>query len=418
KPRVLRNETACGIQVALKPDGSTVVEASYAGCYVADWPVCNVTVVSSPAGDAPSPSMCDAIVALDRLPCAASPVAQGDCTELGCCYDPRDRRAPCYYGNKVTAWCSPEGQFSIAISKNATLPPLSLESVHLLSGQGGRCAPVSRNNAFVLYQFPLSACGTTLQVRVGQRIYENELVADRRVLVSRSGSITRDSTFRLTVRCSYSAESSLPVNIMVATLPPPLAVAQQGPLTLEMRLATDENYRSYYGDRDYPVVKVLRDPVYVEVRILQRMDPTLVLVLHQCWATPSTNPLQNPQWLLLEDGCPYQGDNYLTQLVPVGADSGLPFPSHHRRFVVRTFTFVDAASQRNFAGPVYFHCSASACIPARPETCMVQCAPSLQGKSKCSSSHFNSRETLLIWGWIMSLASTGAMTCRVTRTRT
>lgn len=64
----------------------------------------------------------------------------------------------------------------------------------------------------------------------------------------------------------------------------------------------EQSYSSYYTDRDYPVVKVLRDPIYVEVRILQRTDPVLVLVLHQCWATPSANPQQQPQWPILVDG--------------------------------------------------------------------------------------------------------------------
>lgn len=64
----------------------------------------------------------------------------------------------------------------------------------------------------------------------------------------------------------------------------------------------DKSYSSYYMDSDYPLVKALRDPIYVEVRILQRTDPDLVLVLHHCWATPSINPHQQMQWPVLVDG--------------------------------------------------------------------------------------------------------------------
>lgn len=64
-------------------------------------------------------------------------------------------------------------------------------------------------------------------------------------------------------------------------------------------LFSDQHYSEYYSHGDYPVVKVLRDPVFLEVRILRRTDPKLVLVLHECWATPSTNPLQQPQWPIL-----------------------------------------------------------------------------------------------------------------------
>uniref|UniRef100_A0A452HTH4 Zona pellucida sperm-binding protein 4 n=1 Tax=Gopherus agassizii TaxID=38772 RepID=A0A452HTH4_9SAUR len=394
KSHALQSNPACGTHVEQQANGSMVVEAFYTGCYVNErvrpclgppqheWDGKHCVLPLSVAGDAPSPSMCSAVQSSARLSCAAPPIAQGNCEELGCCYQPGDRLTPCYYGDKVTTQCTPDGQFSVAISRDVTVPPLDLSSVHLVSAHSSRCAPVSRNAAFVVYRFPLSACGTTVQVKEDQRVYENELVADRQVLTSRFGSITRDSTFRLTIRCSYSAEDFLPLNIVVSTLPPPPPAVGQGPLALEMRIATDEHYSTYYADHEYPVVKLLRDPVHIEVRILQRTDPGLVLILHQCWATPSTNPLQQPEWPILVDGCPYEGDNYQTQLVPVGEASGLQFPSHHQRFIVSTFTFVAVTSQQALSGPVYFHCSASACLPSGLERCVVQCPTNLQGRSK------------------------------------
>ncbi|XP_061457472.1 zona pellucida sperm-binding protein 4-like isoform X2 [Rhineura floridana] len=424
KPHTLKNDSSCGTSVAPNPDGSVAANVTFAGCYTKAQDSSYRTTIhieglgadgrmtsykeelSCPepplALDTPSPSLCSAIAAPDRLLCGTHQVRQAECAGLGCCYSPTDRVAPCYYANKVTARCTPDGQFSIAISRNATRPQLSLESVHLLSNQGGRCAPASSNNMFVLFQFPLSACGTTFKESGNRQVYENELLADRQVLVSQSGSITRDSDFRLTVRCSYSAEDSLPISILIATPPPPAAVAEQGPLTLEMRIARDETYSSYYINSDYPVVKVLRDPVNVEVRILGRTDPALVLVLHECWATPSTNPLQKPEWLLLEAGCPYKGDNYQTQLVPVGVDSGLQFPSHYQRFVVSIFTFVDGPSRRMLSGPVYFHCSASACVPSVPESCSVLCDANPLSRSRRAA-----RDHALPEKWLTLVTSDG-----------
>ncbi len=130
----------------------------------------------------------------------------------------------------------------------------------------------------------------------------------------------------------------------------------------------DEAYTSYYSDADYPVTKVLREPVYVEVHIMERTDPNIVLVLGHCWATSTPNPPQSPsvgpsgQWVRGEKKpfhsswsgvfltatfpfrCPYQDDRYLTTLVPVTGSSGLQFPTHYKRFVVKMFTFVDPAS--------------------------------------------------------------------------
>jgi hypothetical protein len=67
-------------------------------------------------------------------------------------------------------------------------------------------------------------------------------------------------------------------------------------------LPADQTFSTYYGEKDYPLVRVLQEPVHVEVRLLQRTDPSLVLVLHECWATPSANPFQQPQWPILSDG--------------------------------------------------------------------------------------------------------------------
>lgn len=61
-------------------------------------------------------------------------------------------------------------------------------------------------------------------------------------------------------------------------------------------------FTSFYTEADYPVVKVLRDRVYVEIRLLERTDPSLVLTLGHCWTTTTPNPYSLPQWDLLVDG--------------------------------------------------------------------------------------------------------------------
>ncbi|NXI01680.1 ZP4 protein, partial [Pachycephala philippinensis] len=421
KAHTLQNDSDCGLLVSGTPDGSRKVLVSYAGCYVFEWDGNYLILVglegTDAAGqnvlheemllrcpvdlfalDAPSGSVCSAVPSPDRLLCASLPISQGDCEARGCCYDPRDRVKPCYFGNTVTAHCTPDGLFSIAVSRDVTLPPVALDSVQLASGHSTGCVPVLKNNAFVVYQFPLSACGTTFQVTGDQAIYENELVASRDVKTGSLGSVTRDSIFRLHVRCSYSISgSSIPLSVQVFTLPPLPAVSQSGPLSLELRVASDGSYTSYYTDSDYPVVKTLRDPVYAEVKILQRTDPDLILVLHHCWATPSTNPQQLLQWPILVDGCPYTGDNYQTQLMPQSFASGLLFPSHYQRFTLYTFTFVDSTSQEKLSGLVYLHCSASVCHRSVQESCTSSCPVRARGKRSAEhpfqegTSHVSSR---------------------------
>ncbi|MBS2599737.1 zona pellucida domain-containing protein, partial [Salmonella enterica subsp. enterica serovar Typhimurium] len=104
---------------------------------------------------------------------------------------------------------------------------------------------------------------------------------------------------------------------------------------MEMRIAKDDSDSTWFADDDYPLVKFLREPVYIEVRLLHRADASIVLVLNDCWATPTLDPHHGSQWNILVNGCPYYGDNYLTQLHAIDATSDLPLPTHHKRFEVK-----------------------------------------------------------------------------------
>ncbi|XP_056416169.1 zona pellucida sperm-binding protein 4-like [Hyla sarda] len=387
---LVTNES-CGIWITPESDGYVVIYAQYDGCYVqmmennytmtiflevnttGEWEVYQKEDLMCPiseAKDSPSPTECSAVPVGSRLACGSPPVSQDSCLQNGCCYDQTDSRTPCFYGNRVTAQCT-TGMLSVAVSRRVTLPLLILSSVKFPASSGTACRPVNQNEEFVLFSFPLSACGTTQTVLGSNVVYDNDLVADKSVVTWRGSSITRDSTFRLHIRCSFISSESVPLSVEVFTLPPPPPASSMGPLTLEMRIAKDAQYQQYYADEDYPIVKVLRDPVFVEVRILNRRDPGVTLLLNQCWATTSTNSQQLPQWPILTDGCPFDGDNYMTQPVTI-QDTSLSFPLHYKRFIVSTFTFV--SGQASLTGLVYFHCSASACVPSPQSQCIPTCS--------------------------------------------
>lgn len=42
--------------------------------------------------------------------------------------------------------------------------------------------------------------------------------------------------------------------------------------------------------------------------------------------------------------CPYKDDRYLTTMVPVDGSSGLHYPTHYKRFIIKMFAFVDKNS--------------------------------------------------------------------------
>ncbi|NXN95068.1 ZP1 protein, partial [Rhinopomastus cyanomelas] len=311
-------------------------------------------------------------VPLGKLPCVA-PQGREACVQSGCCYDDMDRVTPCYYGNTATVQCLLNGHFVVVVPRGLGSQPYNLDSVRLATTEAG-CEPARLSETFVMFHFPVTHCGTTVQAVEDQLIYENQLISTIDVQGAPRGSITRDSVYILQARCIYNASELLALRMEVAVPPTAIPMAMLGPLGLQLRIATDETYSSYHPAGDYPLVKVLRDPIYVEVRLLQKTDPNLVLVLHHCWASPSTNAAAEPQWPILVDGCPFTGDNYRTQLVAVGpASPQLPFPSHVQRFIVSTFAFVEPPTVAVLEGEVFISCSASVCHLAQPEPCRPSC---------------------------------------------
>ncbi|XP_037995426.1 zona pellucida sperm-binding protein 1 [Motacilla alba alba] len=311
-------------------------------------------------------------VPVGRMPCVA-PQGRDACLQAGCCYDDMDRTTPCYYGNTATVQCLLEGHFVLVVPRGMVTLPYNLESVRLASSQAG-CEPRHVSEAFVMFRFPVTHCGTTVQVIEDMLVYENQLISTIDVQGSPRGSVTRDSVYILRARCIYNSSDLLPLGVEVAVPPTAAPLAMLGPLGLQLRIATDESYSSYHAVGDFPLVRVLRDPIYVEVRLLQKTDPNLVLVLHHCWASPGPHATSQPQWPILVEGCPFQGDNYRTRLIPVGpASPELPFPSHYQRFVISTFAFVEPPGMAVLEGEVYISCSASVCHLAQPEPCRPSC---------------------------------------------
>ncbi|XP_076872866.1 zona pellucida sperm-binding protein 4-like [Brachyhypopomus gauderio] len=316
----------------------------------------------------------------DKVLCGQQNISAVDCESINCCFDGH----LCYYGKAVTVQCIRDGQFVVVVARATTLPQLSLDSVYLLGHDEASCRPVEATAAFIIYQFPVTACGTRMTVEDDYLVYENAMISTYEVGVGPLGAITRDSQFELLFQCRYSRTAVEALVVELRDSPQPEPVVVPGPLQVELRLANgncssegcvkgDVAFSSFYEEADYPITKALQEPVYVELRILDRTDPSIVLNLRHCWATSNPDPLSLPQWDLLVNGCPYWDDRYLTTLIPVNGSSSLPFPTHYKRFVLKMFTFVDAASMVPLTERVFIHCSTSVCHPTPVDSCEKRC---------------------------------------------
>ncbi|XP_013996487.2 zona pellucida sperm-binding protein 4 [Salmo salar] len=315
----------------------------------------------------------------DTVQCGTPKITLAQCEAIDCCFNGQQ----CYYGKAVTVQCTMDAQFVVVVARNATWPKIDIDTIILLGGNNGPCSPVGITSAFAIYQFPVTACGTTLKEENGYMVYENRMASFYEVGVVPQGAITRDSQFELLFQCKYSDTAVKALVIEVNTVPAPAPVAVMGPLRVELRLAKgtcdtktckDESsaFTSFYTEEDYPLTKVLRQPVYVEVRILEKKDPNLVLLLEHCWTTSDPSPVSMPKWDLLIEKCSYQNDKYQTTMVPVDLSSGLLYPSHYKRFILKMFTFVDhtLAPRKD---TIFIHCSASLCYPTPWDSCEPKC---------------------------------------------
>ncbi|XP_017277952.1 zona pellucida glycoprotein 2, like 1 [Kryptolebias marmoratus] len=315
-----------------------------------------------------------------KIHCGSPEITAEQCEAISCCFDGRQ----CYYGKAVTVQCTRDGQFVVIVARDATLPPIDVNSISLLETSDAVCGPVDGTSAFVIFQFPVTACGTALKDEDGYIVYENHMSSSYEVGVGPRGSITRDSHFELLFQCRYSGTTVEALVLAVNPVPPPLSVAAAGPLRVELRLGNGQchtkgcieevaAYNSFYAASDYPIIKALREPVFAEVRLLERSDPNIILNLEHCWATATPNPDGLPQWDLLVNGCPYHDDRYQTTVVPVDASSGLEFPTHYKRFISKMFSFVAPETFAPQKDTVFIHCATAVCHPSSTTSCEQQC---------------------------------------------
>ncbi|XP_075687678.1 zona pellucida sperm-binding protein 2 [Rhinoderma darwinii] len=265
--------------------------------------------------------------------------------------------------------CTQDGFMVIEVVATNTKPSLDVNTVTL---RDPTCQPQDKSNNRVVFKIPLNGCGTTKRFVGGKIVYENEVSALWKNLPPRR--ISRDSELRETVWCYYNGTEYDTINVNVATLPPPVSTRNDGPLLLVINLYPDVSYRIPYSDDQYPIVKTLRDAIFLEVQVLNRNDPNIELVLDDCWATMSQDPKALPQWNVVVDGCQASQDNYLTILHSV--DVNVPQATLRKRFEVKAFAFMQGGELST--NLVYFHCSAIICNIRFPDSplCTKLCLPS------------------------------------------
>lgn len=62
----------------------------------------------------------------------------------------------------MTVQCTSDGQFVVVVARDATWPHTDVDSISLLETNDPSCAAVDFTSAFAIFQFPVTACGSTM----------------------------------------------------------------------------------------------------------------------------------------------------------------------------------------------------------------------------------------------------------------
>ncbi|KAM7009343.1 zona pellucida sperm-binding protein 4 [Tautogolabrus adspersus] len=296
-----------------------------------------------------------------RLPCGHSSVSQPQCLSMGCCFS---KHPPaCYYPMDE---CTVDRHFVFSVPASLTEPPLS--PALLVAAGNSTCKPQKVTSSYALFKIPMDGCGTR-RLMVGKTmIYMVEVINTVQKLSLNYGTITRDSPVRLLVECRFVPNTVLSVSYMVKTPTLGPEVQTQGMFGVQLRIAKDALYSSYYPQYHQPLQMLLGKPLYLEVRLLNSPDPNLMLLVHFCVAYPRSG---KAVWLLLYNGCPNPLDSALQQAVLVNPPPPSP-RAQTRRFTISTFQFLPDGEFKDPDEEIYFMCSTEICSP-RDGPCVEGC---------------------------------------------
>lgn len=267
--------------------------------------------------------------------------------------------------------CHTNGTMTTLALKIESVPYLIPSQLTLIDAS---CKPVFSNDQFASFSFPVNSCGTVRMFSDDFMIYQNVITMPNRG-GGKKGKTISDPDYRLTIACYYINDEVKTIQFL-----PKAASFERmpqngyGEMRMRIRLASDDSYRAFYSEEDYPVVEYLRRPLYFEVELMDSTDPELELFLDSCWATLSEDRLSTPRWDIITDGCPNQDDRYIATMYPVTADDRIQFPSHFKHFDIKMFAFVqDNTVLKN---QIYVHCDAAICDRNRQSDglCYRQCS--------------------------------------------
>ncbi|XP_078400900.1 pancreatic secretory granule membrane major glycoprotein GP2-like [Cetorhinus maximus] len=223
-------------------------------------------------------------------------------------------------------------------------------AIEVISGEEYYSITIHHNN--------YSSCGTVLVTNATHIMYMNGLQTRHM-----TGIITRLPSEAIDFTCAYYRERTVQLKFPIQ--PKTIAVlhVQEGIVTVSMTLYKSAKYESAYVE--LPVLS-WAERLYISVKIEPGENNFFDLTISDCWATPTKNPDDLPQYYLIKNGCP--ADDTVQYHNQIGNET-------MANFSVQMFQFVKYPV-------VFLHCRTEICAPGSLEPCMIDCPDLLSLKTK------------------------------------
>ncbi|XP_063786883.1 uncharacterized protein LOC134935953 isoform X2 [Pseudophryne corroboree] len=270
----------------------------------------------------------------------------------------------------VSPVCLSNGSMIVVVDSSVTKPSFDARKTHL---KDPTCTPLEATVNRALFNFAAYQCGTTRQFYSDYLVYENEVTIDRQLLLPGQPIITRDSTYRLTVRCRYPIRDTQWLGIVYNTASAlhglsdikPKALLRRARTTLaDLRVAKDNTFTSFYQPADYPVSVQPADDLHFQVVV---QSPAYMSKLQDCWATTYHGENRITRWDLIVDGHAAVAEAFSTEVQTLLGLSP--------RFLVTPVGAQDVQ--------LYVHCKVLLCDAGlQMESCCQTCNQTEQGIGK------------------------------------
>ncbi|KAM9385688.1 zona pellucida sperm-binding protein 4-like [Pholidichthys leucotaenia] len=301
----------------------------------------------------------------ERVKCGDNGISHSECEANGCCADLL-MTPKCYYPMDE---CTKDGHFVFAIRADSTTIPV--DPTKLVVPGNPQCKPVIVNRNVAIFKFKVTDCGT--HVFVYSCAFAVAVSATAAAYLAEEWLCGDYNALNLFLaECRYSrlgaahpqSMASAGYMVMIPPTNMPSSLISNSVYGVELKIATDHTYTDYFRHDHRPLHKLLRKPVYLELR-LKSPKPYAELLVNYCLAYPRSarNAL-----VLLHEGCANPHD----PLVSILKVHDLPGNRNIRRFSVSTFVFMTHTTKKYLKEEILFMCSTEVCFPFE-KTCEERC---------------------------------------------